>query len=447
MASELALDASGSASLEEALSGSLGWLAVREIATNPMRHGVGPLLDMDGAGSSPDLALTRTKYKPGRKLTASYQLRSARGGPERTVAVRWHAAPLAGDIASGPYQATSDDGRVSLLVSPADPSMPQLERLHRPDHLMAVLSDLDRNGRPDSARPTVETIRYRPGERHVLRVSTARPWADVFVKTDKHDSGRRAVPAATAVAASLARSCPDVGIAEPVGYASSDAAAVWRRADGAPLSQVVRDDVREAGHVLGLLGRAARVIHDDGLGQVDALTVDLLGDELSADREVTATLRASEHITALLPASGRTFAALVADIARELEGRSIEAPTLIHGDLKCDNVMVTGRRIRLLDFDRTGLGDPALDLGRLMADLRWSLMGDGRTSDELVEAFRSGYGPCDDGRWERARPLSVLFQLKFAARRCQVHDEGWAERVHARILDAATNLERERALG
>jgi aminoglycoside phosphotransferase (APT) family kinase protein len=450
------LDAAWAGSLDVVLSGRAGWQAVRDIATEPWRGGVDPLLERCGLGSARDLVLTRTKYKPGRKLTAHYRLLTTPDGPASDITVRWHAAPVAttpattesqaGDRHSVLLMAASDDGHVALLVSPADPSMPQLERLHRPAHLAGVLASIGAHDPVETSALAIETIRYRPGERHVLHVSTAGRSSALFVKTDRDGSGARAVPIATAVAAALARSCPDVGVAEPLGYAEDDAAAVWRRADGDPLSRRLAEGRGSEAELFRLLGRALRAVHDKTVGHLSSpVGAALGGTPRTGQAEVAATLRAGEHIRALLPAAGRASDALVADVARELDQVGLEPPTLIHGDLKCDNVMTAGDRLDLLDFDRAGLGDPALDLGKIVADLRWWHADGIRSADGPIEAFRDGYGPCDGTRWERAWALAVLFQLKFAARRAAVHDVWWPHRVRARIEDATRAFDRRGA--
>ena len=184
-----------------------------------------------------------------------------------------------------------------------------------------------------------------------------------------------------------------------------------------------------------LVGRAIRVLHDtplDSLPAHDAPARD-------AEAEIAATARAGEHLVALLPEVGADFLAMVEDVADELGRIPTEAPTFTHGDVKSDNVLAFGEQIRLLDLDRCGPADPALDLAKLIADLRW-WSGDGDLSRTLISAFSDGYGDVDDARWERATHLSQLFQLKLAARRCAVHDPAWAATVRARVSAAAPVL-------
>jgi hypothetical protein len=94
----------------------------------------------------------------------------------------------------------------------------------------------------------------------------------------------------------------------------------------------------------------------------------------------------------------------------------------------------------LLDLDRTGLADPAMDLGKLMADLRW--WGHHYSLDvaPLVSRFINGYGPCDPARLSRARLIAVLYRLKLAARRIPVHSLDWEAQVTRQVNDAAASL-------
>ena len=59
----------------------LGADGVRDVVHNPMHHGLAQLLSQCASRSTEQLARTellRTKYKPGRKLTAYYRLRYRR---------------------------------------------------------------------------------------------------------------------------------------------------------------------------------------------------------------------------------------------------------------------------------------------------------------------------------------------------------------------------------
>ncbi len=384
--------------LDESLAGLQGVDALRRLTLDPLGHGVRRLLaDQVPDWNGEDLRLIRTKYKPSRKVTATYVLPDG-----RHAAVVWSAEP------------------VKMTVSPDDDAMPHLAGLHDPAHRTDLLGFAGR----------VETIRYRPAQRHVLRV-TSSDHAGVHVKMDRDDSGAHAVPVAEALGTLLAHRCPEASVAEPVGYFSSDRTAVWRTAKGASLSTRLNGPDGER-HV-HLVGRAIRVLHDarpDDLPSTGAGARD-------AHAEIAATLRAGEHIRVLLPEVGIDYLALVDEIASELEHIPTEDPTFTHGDLKSDNVLASNDGVRLLDLDRCGPADPALDLAKFVADLRWWTGADEDRANTLIDAFRTGYGASDSPRWDRALSLTRLFQLKLAARRCAVHDPSWASDVRARVAAAA----------
>lgn len=391
--------------LEETLAGVHGVEAVRRVVLDPRQHGAREVLaDVvpNWDGSSP--RLIRTKYKPSRKLTATYALTS--DDPARHLTVIW------------------TNGSVRALVSPDDPDMPQLAGLHDRAHLAELLGFAGR----------IDTIRYRPGQRHVLRVSA--PDRAAYVKIDRDDSGARAVPVAQVLQPRLAARCPRAHVVEPIGFSAADRAGLWHGAPGEPLWQRFTGGVSAAAGMTHLVGRAIRVLHDTPLDALPALDTPAR----DAEAEIAATARAGEHIVALLPEVGADFLALVEDVADELGRIPTEAPTFTHGDVKSDNVLAFGEQVRLLDLDRCGPADPALDLAKLIADLRWWSGDGGDLSRTLTSAFRDGYGDCDEARWERATHLSQLFQLKLAARRCAVHDPAWVTDVRARVSSAAPVL-------
>jgi len=412
--------------LDDVLAGRLGASGLRRVVLDPWRHGLSTLVH-DGPSDAGSLAegaeLLRTKYKPGRKLTAYYQPPDAARGATPQLVVSWHAEPQATVGIGG-----SRDARVTVLVAPADPSMQHLRRLSRTDHVAELVARLTGRPIPEPGTVRLSTVRYRPGQRHVLRARTS-TGAGWFLKTDRDDSGARAVEAAEVLGPLLARRCPAAAVAEPVGYSADDRAAVWRESSGQPLRYRLATDHAAGTRLVGLVGAALRVVHD----AVPRLHPTVGHD---AGAEVAATLRAGEHIAVLLPDVGATYAAVAADVAAGLDRLPGEAPGFTHGDLKCDNLLVDGDHLRILDLDRSSWADPALDLAKFLADLRW-WFPPGERADAFVTALHAGYGTTEPSRWARARLLASLFQLKLAARRCAVHDLDWAVQVRDRVAAAA----------
>jgi aminoglycoside phosphotransferase len=447
--------------VETVLRGEAGVAGVRELALAPLTNGLVELLGECAPESPGDwsMELVRTKYKPGRKLDAYYRLPASSG--HRFISVTWSvdasAPPLLADIEHaaltrsllGPFRrlgAASGDGRVALLIAPADPSMPQLVRLSDPRYLSGLLAAMTRSASGRSGVGGVRAVRYRPGQRHVLTILGSGGRALAFVKLQRDDSGERAVRIAEAAGTVVSQGCPGVRLVRPLGYSSADRASVWMPAGGMTLWESARADGSVLARQVGLVGGALRALHDSGIDRASLLkdpSAPVL--DRDAEDEVRATVRAGEHICALLPSAGSTFRMLLEDLSQRLSRLPPESPALIHGDAKGDNIIVDDDSLCLLDLDRCTGGDPALDLGKFLADMRWWCGRLGLNEDVLSAAFGDAYGECSPARWARARLVAVLFQLKLAARRAAVHDIAWTVDIHRAVADAAARLGTEDA--
>ncbi|MGQ0745046.1 MAG: phosphotransferase family protein [Acidimicrobiales bacterium] len=181
--------------LAEALSGRAGSQAIQAVLrSRAHREQLAGLL----GGVSCRTRLRRVNFKPNRRLSAYYEVYvDAPGRPVRWVAVTW-TPPVTGD--TGAHEAGSSEPRSSdpgsgetldglleeaadrgalfpfvglhsflpaeglrLQVSPFDPAFSHLLRLCDPAHVASFL--------PSGAEGpiSVRAVRYRPGQRHVLR--------------------------------------------------------------------------------------------------------------------------------------------------------------------------------------------------------------------------------------------------------------------------------------
>ena len=448
---------------DRALTGELGSEGLRELACHPFEHGLTKLLHhcMPQPGPVPEFELVRTKYKPGHNLRAYY--RGSQTAAGRWLAVTWgvgSAPPTAtGPVAPAVEASEAEASRrhliapfarlaasdstlaISLLVSPADPTMTQLVRLQDPSYTDDLLHSLNDPPTRLGAVTGISTVRYRPGQRHVLRVhlSDGRGVGTAYVKIDRNESGERAVRFARVMGPQLAAACPGAALCTPLSYVPGDRASVWAGSPGRLLSQALATEPR-AIVLVGLLGRSLRFIHDSG----DAAAVPRgpraeqpPPASLAARAEAASTLRACEHIAALIPGAGAALASLSTQILDRLDQLPGEEPRVTHGDAKCDNVVIDGDTMCLLDLDRVSWGDPAMDLGKLLADLAWWSTRTGRDVRPLTASLVAGYAPCDPARWSRARLLAVLFQLKLTARRTMLHEAGWTSQVRVGMAAAA----------
>ena len=105
-------------------------------------------------------------------------------------------------------------------------------------------------------------------------------------------------------------------------------------------------------------------------------------DRLAPPTAIVAELRQRvQHLCTWMPAAASALGHIVAFLARHAPP-AIDRPTLVHGDFGPAQLLWDDGRLAMLDFDRCGLGDPALDLGTLLAQLRRrALMRVGTTRD------------------------------------------------------------------
>jgi aminoglycoside phosphotransferase (APT) family kinase protein len=411
---------------------------LRDVAPGEVLAGVRECLPPGAAW--PRLRPVRAKLKPGRKLTAEYGVLV--DGVERRIAVTW-VAP--GTAVPGPEAGGEDDarrrgvlapflrawarwadGRSGLTVSPVDDAFPQLVRLHDPAHLRELLAASGVDDVPPD--PVVETVRYRPRQRHVVRIRSGPGGPAWFGKVYRDDTGARAVDAAAWAADVLADA--DVGRVRvlPVrgAYVAADRVAVSPEVRGTSLADVVVLSGAAAGTVVRAAAAALRTLHDAPPRAGLPVRPD-------ARAQAAETLRTAELLTVLPPDAGQRLRDGVDRALDRLSRWPVERAATVHGDLKCENVLVDGRSLRLLDFDRCGTGDPAADVGKFLADLRWWSGGDGTG---LGEVFLQRYGTAERGRLARARAYESLFLLRMAARRVQLQDPDWGRRA-ARTVEIA----------
>lgn len=376
--------------LADALSGRAGlegilWM-LAGAPPRALRRELGALLPVaDALGPQ---RLRHARLRLGRALIAYYDVRvRAEGGEFRTrpIAVTWtlEAGPdrdhnMTSDLAALQTEAARRGVAqpfwelaaevpawgMRVLVFPLDPRFGQLIRLSDPGYARACTPSLKAPSRLQAC--AVSPIRYRPGKRHVLRydcLDGARR-ATVFGKLYTGDRGKQVFHVANQAADWLAEHADGVTAVRPLAYVPEDAVLLYPRAPGAPLFEHLRRPCRDAARCLERAGVALRVLHH--LPEPPAGSVKI--------HDVTAEIGeiavASNHTATLLPPVGTAIEALL-DQARGLHERlPLEPPTFTHGDFKLEHILVARGRLTLIDFDTCRLADPALDVGKFLADLQ-----------------------------------------------------------------------------
>jgi aminoglycoside phosphotransferase (APT) family kinase protein len=448
--------------LADVLSGDSGlagvqWLLLGRSPRRALRGELATMLE------DPNLLgpcrLRRAKFKPGRKLTASYDVHlrdsGARLQGRRPIAVTWtaegleHQSPSASLDTALESEAASrglatpfhtlatavPDRGMRILVSPLDARFPQLPRLSDPSFLAEVV-------RGTSCQVT--PIRYRPGQRHVLRYDfegRSRSQETVFAKLYHDDRGERTFEVACRVGDWLATNSAGAAAVRPLAYLSDSHAVLYPALCGGPLSQrLARSDADS--HLLRRAGAVLRTLHRGPLTLADR------PNQYELAAEISAIGRASQHIPVLLPEAKPRITALLVK-AQELHDRlPQEHPAVAHGDFKLDHLWLGRDGFTLIDLDKCGVADPALDIGKFLADLHWwHLMADRTGVPEAQREFLDGYGAVrSSSRVRRARVYEAVLLVKIAARRATLFDRRWhslTEDLVARGEKSLAVLERE----
>ncbi|HEX7248233.1 MAG TPA: aminoglycoside phosphotransferase family protein [Actinomycetota bacterium] len=404
--------------------------------------------------------IERAKFKPGRSLTMHMAVR-ARADPHpetRSVAVRWHLGDgLHGDRSAeavepdagcasvaeaitrpfGLLHRRAPDLHAEILVSPFDPQLPQLHRLADPDVVDRMLTPHGHRPR----RSSVRTVRYRPGERHVLAYVPREPapgsTGAVFAKLGRDEDPRRTSALLRHAADILEAWDASATAARPL--RDEDGALLLAAVEGWPLSTMLRRDHADGVRAVYRVGQALRALH---AGSGDAWPASKI-----AQPPTLVARRASEHIGYLLPDVGIRIVEMLdrADAAFEAVGEG--ASTLVHGDMKADHVFIGRGRMSFLDFGASGSGDPMVDVGKFLADLRWwRSPRSSAAGRQLRTAFLRGYGFADGSvHAVRARAWESVLFLSISAHRVPLWDLRW-ERWTRSLVDEAERCLHEMAL-
>jgi aminoglycoside phosphotransferase (APT) family kinase protein len=147
-----------------------------------------------------------------------------------------------------------------------------------------------------------------------------------------------------------------------------------------------------------------------------------------------------------LPAAGDAIKAMLARATELNERLPKEQPTFAHGDFISEHIWVTSAGLVLIDFDNCFFADPALDIGKFLADLQLlyanhCLKGVEEAQEVFLAGYRTGM-PVE--RLFRARLFEAIKLVKMAARRVYVFEQNWASRTTfliARAQALMTGLE------
>jgi aminoglycoside phosphotransferase (APT) family kinase protein len=345
---------------------------------------------------------------------------------------------------SAPFQLLAADlpaWGMHVRVSPLDVRFPQLVRVSDPQYVVGMVarayaaSEVARDQVPAS-RYAVTSIRYRPTRRHVLRYDPldAPERGTLFAKLYGGD-GERAFHVATQVAEWLAEHGDGVTSLRPLAYLPEDGVVLYRQIFGEPLSRHLRRPSQDVARSLKSVGVALHALHNLPQKHVGPLRVQDFAEELRQVRQ------SSEHLPVLLPSVGAVLKAILERASELHEQLPREQPTFTHGDFISDHVWVTHEGLTFIDFDNRCLADPALDVGKFLADLQLLYLNNGQQGvEQAQEQFLAGYGSgLTPESVIRARLYEVIKLVKMTGRRVFVFEQDWASRTE-RLIGRAQAL-------
>jgi hypothetical protein len=449
--------------LTTALSGEAGLAGVQWLLSDsPARQALHDTLSalLIDKFSIASIQIQRAKFKPGRRLTTHYavQVRDDVSGTEISRLVQANLLPPEAPNPRGSNEAllAAQDEVIQrklaapfrelmgaqpqiglwVLVSPLDAAFPPLARLSDPVYVRDLLA-ADPTIQSQAVGYRINAIRYRPGERHVLRYQPVDAGGQIdiegtfYAKVYNSDKGARAYKTAAGVSDWLAEQGSEIAAVRPAAFIDAEALALYPHVSGTPLSDLLRFQGVETGRYLRAAGTALRALHRTPTSLVELKAH-------SVEKELKSIASASEHVGTLLPAAGAAMAAML-DRARELDERlPQEPPAFAYGDFKADHLWATATGMTLIDFDTCYFFDPAIDLGKFLADLHFWFDTYGIDGvPEAQEQFLAGYGPISTERLLRARFYEALVLTKSTVRRVKLFDPDWAPRTERLIGRAA----------
>ena len=456
---------------EDILSGKAGLTGIQHVLNGQtsrrlLRSEVEKML-LPGYRAGP-FHLTRAKFKPGRKLSAYYTFPALDAADKVCdslhLAVTWQNPLDNTNSTDGREHLQEEANRSGLMpvqrelwkdlpeqgirfqIWPLDPEFPQLVRLGNPTYVAEMFESLGIAA--DSKQlPVITPIRYRPKERHVLRYEIhaseavsgqgKRLYGKLYKNTQ---DAARAFGVAQRVVDWLGANNVGLQGNGPEVMSQEDNVIFYPHASGIPLSQQLHRSRRWLATQLQIIGRALAILHNGP----ETLQVGLKQNDFAKEAKVVK--RASEHIQVLLPETYDKILEILDKAQERYFSLPQEKPTFTHADFKSDHLLSTPQGLTLIDFDTCTLTDPALDIGKFLADLEWwftlkGIPGVKEAQADLLKGYL-GEGKADQILYERlsrAKLFYALILVKIIVRRVPLYKKEWAA-TSAQMIEQASQV-------
>ncbi|MEM6674116.1 MAG: phosphotransferase [Planctomycetota bacterium] len=132
----------------------------------------------------------------------------------------------------------------------------------------------------------------------------------------------------------------------------------------------------------------------------------------------------------------------IVDVVHALSASMDELPTtVVHGDFHAKQVLLDGDRAWLLDFDRVGFGDPAMDVGNFLAISLQDFEEYPALDDHLSAFLRRYADACPGTRLDRLPGYVALANLRLACKQHRRLSENWKDNARRYLKRAIAYLE------
>jgi Ser/Thr protein kinase RdoA (MazF antagonist) len=312
-----------------------------------------------------------------------------------------------------------------VSVFPNDGDIKELSTLGDGDRRRELFRDL-LPGRDDLDGSILERLAYKPKRRYVGAVITAagpalvvRAYAPAGYASAAARRGITLTPGST------------LAVAQCVAAEPRRAMLMFEWLDGTQLTDVAGDE-QERERVFRRVGLALAELHR---GQADASSVPRVSGAADLISE-------AEALGTMWPPLSPRATDVARRVASLVDAEPAAAHTL-HGDFHPAQTLIQGERVAILDFDRSGLGPAAYDLGTFIAHLERDGLT-GRLRKESVErlsaALIDGYGvsaPAPSASSIRHHTAAAL--LRLSPEPFRYRDPNWPGATVA-IVDRAAEL-------
>jgi len=317
------------------------------------------------------------------------------------------------------------ESAVLVTVFPNDVKLPQIPRLTDPRLRASLIRDL-LPGRPELWEGELRSLRYWPGRRYSAELSGA-DGSRALLKAYTRNGYRRARRSA-----GVFRSGGPLRVAHLLGSSHVNRLLAFEWLPGRMLSTFLTPEIdREA---VAATGAALAALHSEAPGALERWTRE---DETAYLFSLTSEIGfVSPRLSARADGVARRLAAWLAVTPIE------HSP--VHSDFSDAQVLVNGNQAAIVDLDSALCGDPADDLGSLIAQAeiyglsgKLSQRGVETMRDALLEGYRR---PANGAPLERIGPYTASGLLRRARFAFRARRPDWEEITEAAVERAEAIL-------